>query len=115
MLLQKRANEFDLRLNLGAEQALERGEPVEFGSAASVDREVADELRLGVMGVGELGTSKQLSLTGAHFLGPIARYEIEHMRGGDIELEAGYLFALGEARHETDGLVRFMLEYGVHF
>lgn len=116
LLFEKRADEFDIRFNLNAEKALEHGQPVEFGYAASVDREIADEFRLGAMGIGELGTSKRLTAEGEHFLGPIAKYEIERMPGhGELELQAGYLFALGEAHHDANGLLRFMVEYGVRF
>src|SRR5206468_934512 len=112
---EKRAEEFDLRLNLDAEKMVEHREPIEFGYAASIDREVAEEFRLGVMGIGELGTSNHLTLRGEHFLGPIAKYDIEHLGRGELELEAGYLLSLGEARNDPDGLVRFMLEYGIRF
>lgn len=116
LLLQKRAGEFDARLNLNVEKELAHGEPLEFGYAASADTEVADELRLGVMGIGELGTSKHLTTHGEHFLGPNVKYEVEHLPGnGELEFELGYLFALGEARRETRGLFRFQVEYGFRF
>jgi hypothetical protein len=116
LLLQKRAGKLDARLNLIAEKELERGEPVEFGYAASLDAEVADEFRLGAMAIGELGTSKHLTTSGEHFLGPIAKYEVEHLPGrGELGIEAGYLFALGEARRETDGQLRLLLEYEFRF
>ena len=115
LLVEKRADEFNVRLNLNAEKILEHGEPLEFSYAASVDRELAEDFRLGLMGIGELGTSKHLTARGEHFLGPVAKYEVEHLPRGELELEAGYLLPLGEARHDTDGLVRLMVEYGIRF
>ncbi|MGE5562169.1 MAG: hypothetical protein ACM3ZV_02545 [Bacillota bacterium] len=116
LLLEKRAGEFDARLNLIAERELERGAPIEFGYAASADTEVAGELRLGAMAVGELGTTRRLTTHGEHFAGPNAKFEIEHLPGnGELAFEAGYLFAIGEAREETNGLARFMVEYEFHF
>jgi hypothetical protein len=116
LLLERRAGEFDARLNLIAEKELERGEPLEFAYAASADTEIAEELRLGAMALGDLGTSKHFTTRGEHFFGPNAKYEVEHMPGkGELEFEVGYLFALGEARHETNGLLRFQVEYGFRF
>lgn len=116
LLLEKRAGKLDARLNVIAEKELERGEPIEIGYAASVDQEVADDFRIGLMGVGGLGTTKHLTTQAEHFLGPIAKYEVEHLPGrGEIELEAGYLFPLGEARGESNGLLRFQVEYGFRF
>ena len=116
LLFERRAGEFDGRLNLTAEKELERGEPLEFAYAASADTGVADEFRLGAMALGELGTSKHMSTSGEHFLGPNAKYEMEQAPGkGELEFELCYLFALGEARHETNGLLRFQVEYGFRF
>jgi hypothetical protein len=108
LLLQKRAGEFDGRLNLIAEKPL-NGEPIELGYAASADVEAVGELRLGLAAFGDV-------TRGEHFAGPIARFEIEHLPGrGELEVETGYLFALGDARHETDGQFRLLLELATHF
>lgn len=116
LLFEKRAGEFDGRLNLVAERALARGAPVEFGYAASADVEAVGELRLGAMAIGELGTSKRLTLRKEHFAGPIAKFEIEHLPGqGELGIETGYLFALGEARDESKGQLRLLLEYEFRF
>jgi hypothetical protein len=108
LLLQKRAGGFDGRLNLIAEKEL-NGEPVEVGYAASADVEALGELRLGAAAFGDI-------THGEHFAGPIAKFEIEHLPGrGELELETGYLFALGNARDETDGQFRLLLEFATHF
>jgi len=108
LLLQKRAGEFDGRLNLLAEKPL-NGEPIELGYAASADVEAIGEFRLGAAAFGDV-------THGEHFAGPIAKFEIENLPGrGELELETGYLFALGNARDETDGQFRLLLELATHF
>ena len=115
LLLQHRQGPFDGRLNMVAEKALHGGEPVEFGYAASADWEAFGEIRLGAAAFGELGTGQGLTTHGEHFAGPIVKAEIEHLGPGELEIETGYLFALGEARHETDGQLRLNLEYELRF
>jgi hypothetical protein len=111
LLLQHRKGPFDSRLNLIAERALTLGAPVEFGYAASADYAVADDIRLGAEAFGDLGTSQKITTRAAHFLGPAAKVEFDHAGPGELELRAGYLFAVGRARDETDGQLRFGLEY----
>lgn len=113
LLLEKRVGEFDARLNLAAEKP--HGQPVALGYAASVDVEVAEELRLGAVALGELGTFRNVTTRGGHFAGPVVKYEFEKVAGGEFGIETGYLFALGEARHETDGQIRLLLEFERHF
>lgn len=116
LLFQKRAGAFDARLNLTAEKELEGGAPVELGYAASADVEAIGELRIGAAAFGELGSTKHFTTRAEHFFGPIVKAEIEHLPGGgEIEIETGYLFALGEARRETDGQFRLLLEFAKHF
>lgn len=116
LLLQKRVGELDARLNLIAEKELESGEPVELGYAASADVEAIGEFRVGAAAFGELGSTEHLTTRAEHFAGPIIKTEIEHLpNGGELEIEAGYLFALGKSRDETDGQFRLLLEYAVHF
>lgn len=109
LLLQHRKGPFDGRLNLIAEKQLHGGEPMEFEYAASADWETFGEIRLGAAAFGDLGGEKE------HFAGPIVKAEIEHLGPGELEIETGYLFALGEARHETDGQLRLNLEYEFRF
>ena len=108
LLLQKRAGEFDGRLNLIAEKPL-NGEPIELGYAASADVEAIGELRLGGAGFGDV-------THGEHFAGPIVKAEVEHLFGdSELELETGYLFAIGDARDETNGQFRLLLEFATRF
>jgi hypothetical protein len=109
LLIQHRKGPFDGRLNLIAEKELHGGEPVEFGYAASVDWETFGEIRLGAAAFGDLEGVE------GHFAGPILKAEIEHLGPGELEIETGYLFALGEARHDTDGQLRLNLEYEFRF
>ena len=113
LLLEKRVGAFDARFNLAAEKP--HGQPVELGYAASADVEVADELRLGAVAIGELGTFRNFTTRGGHFAGPVVKYEFEKVAGGEFGIETGYLFALGQARHETDGQIRLLLEFERHF
>ncbi|MEO7278136.1 MAG: hypothetical protein ABIW33_08955 [Sphingomicrobium sp.] len=108
LLLEKRAGEFDARVNLIAEKPL-NGEAIEFGYAASADVEAIGEFRLGAAAFGDLSH-------GEHFAGPVIKTEIGHLPGGsELELETGYLFAIGKAGNETDGQFRLLLEFATHF
>jgi hypothetical protein len=108
LLLQKRAGEFDGRLNLIAEKPL-NGEPVELGYAASADVEALGELRLGAAAFGDVTHHE-------HFAGPVIKAEVEHLfGGGELEIETGYLFAIGRARDETNGQFRLLLEFAKRF
>lgn len=109
LLVQHRKGPFDARLNLIAEKELEHGAKIEFGYAASADYEVLDEIRVGAQAFGELGTANRLFPHAEHFIGPVVKAEIEGL-GPEIELQAGYLFALGKAKEDTDGQLRFALE-----
>jgi len=109
LLMQHESGPWDLRFNLIAEKELEGGHKVELAYAASADVEAFGEVRLGVQAYGELGTFSNFLPREEHFIGPVAKFEIEGL-GPELEIEAGYLFALGEAKDETDGQFRLMLE-----
>lgn len=116
LLLQHRRGPFDGRLNLIAEKALDHDEHVEFGYAASADWRLIGELRGGLEAFGELGSTHHLFPRAEHFVGPILKTEVEHLPGhGELEIEAGYLLAVGAARDETNGQARLLLEYEFHF
>ncbi|MEO8724286.1 MAG: hypothetical protein ABI395_12370 [Sphingobium sp.] len=116
LLLQHRRGGFDGRLNLVAERSLQSGAPVEFGYAASVDWQAFGEFRLGAQAFGNLGSSRDFLPREEHFAGPMVKTEIEHLPAkGELEIEAGYLFALGSARDQTNGQLRLVLEYEFHF
>lgn len=109
LLMQRRTGPLDLRLNLIAEKELASGADVEFEYAASVDVETLGELRLGIQAFGELGTLGHFAPRAEHFAGPVAKIEIEGL-GPELELQAGYLFALGAARDDSDGQFKLAVE-----
>jgi len=109
LLIQRREGPIDLRLNLIAEKELEGGEDVEFEYAASAMYEAADDFEIGVEAYGELGTFDNFLPRAEHFIGPVTKFEIEAL-GPELEISAGYLFALGEAQDETDGQFRLVVE-----
>lgn len=116
LLLEHRKGPFDGRLNLVAEKELKQGAAVEFGYAASADWKLVGDLRGGIEGFGEFGSSRRLFPRAEHFVGPMLKAELEHLPGrGELGIEAGYLFALGAARDETNGQARLVLEYEFRF
>lgn len=115
LLLEKRQGPFDARLNLIASRPFSHGAAVDFGYAASADVAAVGEFRLGAAAFGDLGSSRQLTTRGEHFAGPIVKTAIEHLGRGELEIETGYLFALGRARDDADGQVRLLLAYATHF
>lgn len=84
----------------------------EFGYAASATWETSPGLRLGVEAFGGLGTNHQPGGRNSHYAGPAVQWETrpDWLRGADLELQAGYLFAMGKARSYTDGQMRLGLE-----
>lgn len=115
LLIQHSKGPFDARLNLIAEREFEHGEPVELAYAVSTDWQVVDGLRVGAAAFGELGTTRRFLSRGEHFAGPVIKTEIEGLGSGDLEIEAGYHFALGSSREGADGQMRLVLEYEFRF
>jgi hypothetical protein len=109
LVLQRRTGPWDLRLNVIAEKALAAGEPVELGYAASVDHALVGDVRIGVQAYGELGTFRDFAPCEEHFVGPVAKFEIEGL-GPELGVELGYLFALGAAKDDASGQFRLRLE-----
>jgi hypothetical protein len=109
LLMQHRSGPLDIRFNLIGEKTLAAGEKVELEYAFQADVEAVGELRLGVQAFGELGTFAKLFPHAEHFAGPFVQAEIEGL-GPEVELQLGYLFALGKARDDTDGQLRLTLE-----
>lgn len=109
LLMQRTDGPIDLRLNLIAEKELASGADVEFEYAASAMYGATDDFEIGVEAYGELGTFDSFLPRAEHFLGPVAKFEVEAL-GPELEISAGYLFALGEAQDETDGQFRLKLE-----
>lgn len=109
LLAEHRSGPWDFRLNLIAEKELTKGREVEIEYAASADVETFDEVRLGVQAFGELGGFDKFLPRAEHFVGPVAKAEIEGL-GPEIQLEGGYLFAIDKARNDTKGQFRLALE-----
>lgn len=112
LLLQRRTGPLDIRFNLIAEKPLDSAAQVALEYAFSADIETFGELRLGVAAFGELGTFSHFLPDAEHFAGPVAKLEIESL-GPELELQAGYLFALGKVADGTKG--QFRLTLGLEF
>lgn len=112
ILLQHRDRAVDLRLNLIGEKKLASGERVEFSYAASTMARAGDDFEIGLQAFGDIGTSGHLFHRAEHYVGPVARFEIEGLPR-ELEIETGYLFALGAAKDDTKGQLRFAV--GVEF
>lgn len=116
LLLQHKQGPFDGRVNLIVEKRLGTGEALEIGYAASADWAALGELRLGVEAFGELGSTRSFAPRAEHFLGPMAKIEIEHLPGNsELGIETAYLFAAGAARDDAKGQARLLLEWETHF
>ena len=114
LLLAKRLGSFEGLLNLIATRALtdKHGEKAtELGYAAQATWDVGHNVRLGGQAFGDLGVISHLGGAQAHYLGPVAQWELRPawMRGGEVEFEVAYLVPAGTARHDADGQVRFVL------
>lgn len=109
LLLQRRTGPWDLRLNLMAAKPMVSGAKVEFGYAAGVYRAIGDDVQLGVEGYGELGTFDDFAPHAEHFVGPVAKFEIEGL-GPELGVQLGYLFALDKARADADGQLQLRVE-----
>lgn len=115
-LLEHRQGAFDSRLNLTTVKQLGTKNPLELEYAVSADWAVAGEFRLGAAAFGELGTTRDFLPRAEHYAGPIAKFDIEKLPGNsELEVETGYLFAIGAARDETKGQLRLLLEWETHF
>ena len=112
LILQRHNGPLDLRFNLIAEKPLSSGKPVELGYAASVDFKAFGDVSVGACAFGNLGRVSDRLPNAEHYVGPVVKLGIDGL-GPEVELEAGYLFAVGKAKQETDGQVRIML--GVEF
>ena len=115
ILIEHRAGSFDARVNLIAEKPLRASDPVELGYAVSADWAVlGDDLRVGVAGFGDLGTTSHFGGRQETFAGPEVKTEFE-LGGGELEIEAGWLKAFGAARDVTDGQARFLVGFERRF
>lgn len=120
LLLAKRSGAFEGLLNLIVERPLSDrpGEhDTEFAYAAQATWDVGRNLRLGGQAFGDLGTDHVLGGRQPHYLGPVAQWEVRPawLNGGELELEGAYLLPVGDARSETDGQARIVIEYERRF
>jgi hypothetical protein len=120
LLLAKQSGRFETLVNLIAERPLTDkadDRETEFGYAAQTTFDMGGNLRVGGQAFGELGTSDSFGGRQAHYLGPMASWELRPawMKGGEVELEAAYLLPVGTARREADNQVRFRIEFEKRF
>lgn len=108
LILERRAGPFDARLNLIAERPLAHGERTELSYAASADMQIVGDFRAGLAAFGDLGTFHDFAPRAEHFIGPVVKGEVEAL-GPELEIEAGYLFALAQARDNTRGQFRLIV------
>jgi hypothetical protein len=109
LIMERRRGPFDLRLNLIGEKPLVKQEPVQLSYAAAANYALGDDIQVGMEAFGDLGTFSRFGPYAEHFIGPEASVEVEGL-GPEIELNAGYLFALGKAREDTKGQLRLAVE-----
>jgi hypothetical protein len=115
-LLQHRSGPWDARLNVKFNKILGTSDPVSVGYAASLDWALKHEIKFGLAAFGDMGNTKHFAPRAAHFIGPIGKFEIEHLPGdSELTIETGYLVALGAARDEAKGQIRLMLEWETKF
>lgn len=117
LLSQFTQGRFVQRLNLVAERAFgdDAEDEVEFGYEWLSAFEVAHDVQLGLEGFGELGDSDNFGDLNAHghYFGPAAIFEVEPFENSEFEIQLGYLAGFGEA--ESDGQLRFLIEWETHF
>lgn len=119
LLLAKQAGRFHGLLNLIADRALTDKpgqDDTEFGYAAQGTVDVAPNVQAGLQAFGDLGTNRSFGGRQSHYIGPVAKWELRpSWMTGELELEGAYLFPVSAARDDTNGQVRFALEYERRF
>ena len=120
LLFAKQAGPVEVLLNLVAARALTRKSDereTDFGYAAESTLAASPSLRLGLQAFGDLGTSVSFGGRQAHYVGPVARWELRPawLGKGELEIEAAFLTPLGTARRDADSQVRFGLEFEKRF
>jgi hypothetical protein len=120
LLLAKQTGPVLTLVNLIADRPLTdkpEDQVTEFEYAVQSTVDVGHNLGVGLQAFGDLGTDHSFGGAQAHYLGPVGRWEVRPawMKGGEIELEAAYLLPVGVARHDTDGQMRFVMEFEKRF
>lgn len=115
LLLAKQAGPYQALFNFVVSRPFtdKRGEDIAaFSYAASLDREVWSNVRLGVEAFGDLGSEQRFGGRQEHYVGPMVKLALPLRRfGGELELETAYLFAAGAARDTSDGQARLLVEW----
>ena len=116
LLLAKRSGAFETRLNVISKTPLTNrpGEgDTTFGYAAQGTVDAGPGLKLGAQAFGGLGTNRTLGGRQGHYLGPVASWELRPawMKGGELEFEAAYLLPVGTTHADSNGQLRFMVEF----
>jgi hypothetical protein len=120
LLLAKRVGRFETLVNFIADRPLTNkpeDQVTEFGYAAQTTIDAAYNARFGVQAFGDLGTDKSFGGRQAHYLGPVAQWELHPggPKAGELELEAAYLLPAGAASDEANGQFRFVVEFEKRF
>ena len=120
LLFAKNVDRFQGLLNLIAQHSFTSrpGENVtQFGYAASATWELIPGLRAGAEAFGNLGTNHLVGGRNPHYVGPTVQWETrpDWLRGGEFDVQAGYLFAADGARGYTDGQMRLNVEFERRF
>jgi len=103
---------FNTKLNFNVDRSFESGAEFELGYGFLSSVEVAHDFALGIEAFGEFGSVRDFGSLAEreHYVGPVALFEIEPPGlPGEIEIEAGYLFGIGDA--EAEGQVRLLIEW----
>ncbi|WP_339744527.1 hypothetical protein [uncultured Maricaulis sp.] len=104
-----------LRVNLIGEREVGggAGDEWEYGYAIQGLVRVGDELAVGLEAFGDAGTSDDFGSLNdrARYIGPFVEFEAFEIAGHDVEVQAGYLFANGDAAADGQARLKFELEF----
>ena len=114
-LFERQVGRLDARLNLIAGRSLRGGDDAQYEYGAAVGYALTDRLGVGLTAFGDLGDQDGFGGRRQHFLGPTVALEQPLADDAVLALEAGYLFALGAAREESDGQFRLGVALETHF
>ena len=113
-LFSRQTERFDGRLNLGVHRSLGEDHTT-YGYGAATMFNVADGFQLGLQAFGDIGDQDSFGGRRAHYLGPVAGLRIMPVgSSAELDIEAGYLFALGEAQESSDGQARVLVALKRH-
>jgi hypothetical protein len=111
LVIQRTKGPLDMKLNLGVGKALDAAEGINFGYSAAAFMGVHEQVQVGFQAYGDLGGTKRTEPNEGHFIGPVSSFDLGG-KGPELELELGYLFAVGNARDNAKGQMRVTLHLG---